>query len=71
MSGIVDGGAGGFDSMVLDGGSFATVVYTATGPNSGDRSRRRRLAYDGFESIFDNARPPTASSGRATQRQRG
>ena len=39
ISGLVDGGADGFDAMVLDGGTFETVVFSATGPQSGTIDR--------------------------------
>src|SRR5688572_22556891 len=54
LSGVMDGGAGGFDSLVLDGGSFGSVAYTATGPNSGTINRDGvLLTYDGLEPIED------------------
>ncbi|MCB9928999.1 MAG: LEPR-XLL domain-containing protein [Alphaproteobacteria bacterium] len=54
LDGVIDGGAGGFDSMVLDGGSFDSVVYTATGPNSGSINRDGvTLVYDGLEPLYD------------------
>ena len=55
LSGLVDGGAGGFDTLVLDGGSFDAVDYAATGPNSGTIARDGVvLSYDGLEPILDN-----------------
>ncbi|HEV8535697.1 MAG TPA: hypothetical protein VGR87_08260, partial [Candidatus Limnocylindria bacterium] len=34
LSGLIDGGAGGFDTLVIDG-THASVTSSATGPNSG------------------------------------
>ncbi|MBI3919578.1 MAG: LEPR-XLL domain-containing protein, partial [Betaproteobacteria bacterium] len=54
LSGVMDGGAGGFDSLVLDGGAFTTVEYVATGPNSGSVTRDGVvLRYDGLEPIVN------------------
>ena len=39
LSGVMDGGAAGFDTLVLNGGSYDTVVYTVTGPTSGTIDR--------------------------------
>jgi len=56
LAGVMDGGAGGFDSMVLDGGTFENVSYSASGPNSGHIERDgQRLNYDGLEPITDNS----------------
>jgi hypothetical protein len=56
LSGVMDGGAGGFDSMVLSGGTFSTVEYLATGPQSGFIVRDGAvLAYDGLEPITDTS----------------
>ncbi|MGH3371811.1 MAG: hypothetical protein ACRDPR_17605, partial [Nocardioidaceae bacterium] len=56
LAGVVDGGAGGFDSVVLDGGSFASVKYTFTGRFSGVVTRDGvELAYDGMEPLTDNS----------------
>src|SRR5262245_56359528 len=55
LSGVVDGGAAGFDTLVLDGGHYTNVVYAATGPNSGTIERDGALLrYEGLEPIFDN-----------------
>ncbi|MCC6474997.1 MAG: OmpA family protein, partial [Burkholderiales bacterium] len=35
LSGYLDGGPGGFDTLVIDGGSYADTRYEATGPDSG------------------------------------
>ncbi|MBK5565795.1 LEPR-XLL domain-containing protein [Ensifer sp. SSB1] len=55
LTGVMDGGAGGFDSLVLDGGVFQSVTYVATGPASGTITRDGQvLRYDGLEPITDN-----------------
>ncbi len=55
LTGVMDGGAGGFDSLVLDGGVFQSVAYVATGPASGTITRDGQvLRYDGLEPITDN-----------------
>ena len=55
LSGVMDGGPGGFDSLVLDGGTFQTVIYAASGPTSGTITRDGQvLTYDGLEPITDN-----------------
>ena len=35
LGGLIDGGAGGFDTLIIDGGPYDTVVFTPTGPDSG------------------------------------
>ncbi|NVM57337.1 MAG: LEPR-XLL domain-containing protein, partial [Desulfobacterales bacterium] len=35
LSGVVEGGAGGFDSLVIQGGTYDTVIFTPTGPDAG------------------------------------
>jgi hypothetical protein len=55
LSGLLDGGPRGFDTLVLDGGTFGSVSYAASGPDSGTIDRDgQRLAYRGLEPIFDN-----------------
>ena len=39
LDGVADGGASGFDTLVLDGGTAARVEYTASGPDSGTIDR--------------------------------
>ena len=56
LGGMLDGGQGGYDSIVLDGGSFNTVIYTATGPQSGTIKRDADvITYAGLEPITDNS----------------
>ncbi|MEO8272583.1 MAG: hypothetical protein ABI620_00785, partial [Chloroflexota bacterium] len=55
LAGIVDGGAGGFDTIVLDGGTFTNLAYRATGPDAGWILRDSDfLVYRGMEPIIDN-----------------
>jgi len=55
ISGLVDGGIGGFDSIVLDGGTYSSVVYHATGPDSGAIMRDGDIiTYAGMEPVSDN-----------------
>jgi len=52
LSGHLEGGAGGFDSIVFDGGEFDTIVYNFTSPDSGSIIRDGDvLTYSGFEPI--------------------
>ncbi|MEL6550928.1 MAG: hypothetical protein AAFQ54_11865, partial [Pseudomonadota bacterium] len=54
LDGVMDGGDGGFDSMILSGGTFETVTYVATGSTSGTIDRDGSLlTYDGLEPITD------------------
>ena len=55
LSGVADGGAGGFDTLVLDGGSYASANYMATSPNDGTIALDDKLIkYAGLEPIIDN-----------------
>ena len=55
LAGVLDGGSGGFDTLVLDGGSYDTVIYSATGPDAGTISRDgQMITYAGLEPIDDN-----------------
>ena len=55
LSGVIDGGDGGFDSLILGAGTFGSVVYTVTGPQSGTIARDGdMLVYAGLEPIVDN-----------------
>ena len=56
LSGYLDGGPGGFDSMLIAGGSAQAVVYTATGPDSGFVQLGDNIVtYKGLEPITDNS----------------
>ena len=35
LDGLVDGGLGGFDTLIMQGGAYETVMFTALGPDSG------------------------------------
>src|SRR5262245_21414604 len=51
LSGVADGGAGGFDSLVVNG-TFDTMVFTPTGPHSGYVDRDGDVvAYAGLEPV--------------------
>jgi len=52
ISGVVDGGSGGFDTLEVDATGFDTVTATASGPNSGTLSfDGRLLTYEGLEPV--------------------
>ena len=52
LSGRVEGGAGGFDTVVLSGGTYLSMVFNATGPDSGTILRDADvLAYAGMEPV--------------------
>jgi hypothetical protein len=56
ISGVIGGGAGGFDSIVLDGGTFDSVTYTAFDVHSGTNDRDGAvLTYAGLEPITDTS----------------
>jgi hypothetical protein len=56
IAGVVDGGAGGFDSLVLGPGSFGLIAYTVTGPQSGTIARDADLiTFAGLEPITVHA----------------
>ena len=55
LSGVVDGGAGGFDTLVARAGLSASVVATITGPQSGTVARGSDvISYAGLEPITIN-----------------
>ncbi|MFZ4526752.1 MAG: LEPR-XLL domain-containing protein, partial [Chlorobium sp.] len=55
LAGKVDGSAAGFDTLVLNGGSYTTVTYTAFSPQSGTIARDGDvISYDGLEPLVDN-----------------
>ena len=55
LSGVVAGGAGGFDTVVFDGGTFDTIIYNATGSDSGTINfDGTMLTYAGMEPIVSN-----------------
>jgi hypothetical protein len=56
LLGGVDGGPAGFDSLILDGGSYQDVIYTASGPSDG------RLILDGVPLVYRGLEPTTLSA---------
>jgi len=58
LSGVVDGGDGGFDSLVVNG-SYDTIVFTPTGPDAGTVDLDGNLiTYAGLEPVLVNAGTP-------------
>src|SRR5512134_2216191 len=56
LSGYLEGGAGGFDSLVIEGGAFSGASYVATGPQSGSVALDDNVIhYYGLEPITDNS----------------
>jgi Ca2+-binding RTX toxin-like protein len=54
LSGVVEGGAGGFDTVELTGWRFDSVSYLATSPDSGTITRDGALiTYTGMEPVTD------------------
>lgn len=71
LSGRLDGGAGGYDSIALVGGSYQTVLYAASGIDAGFIDLDgTRISYAGLEPIVDGtatvARVVTGTSGADT-----
>ena len=60
LSGVVDGGPGGFDTLVIADGSYSTVVYTSTGPSSGT------VDLDGNVITYTGLEPVLTPGGTAT-----
>ncbi|MDH7500192.1 MAG: LEPR-XLL domain-containing protein, partial [candidate division NC10 bacterium] len=58
LSGKIRGGAGGFDSLLIEGGSYNTVIFTPTGPDSGSVSLDGKIiSYLGLEPITLSGAP--------------
>ncbi|MCB1491700.1 MAG: LEPR-XLL domain-containing protein, partial [Rhodobiaceae bacterium] len=53
VAGVIDGGPGGYDSLVLDVGKSWTVVSTVTAPDSGT------ISYDGGQVTYRGLEPVT------------
>ncbi|MDH3276346.1 MAG: hypothetical protein OEM99_17595, partial [Gammaproteobacteria bacterium] len=52
LTGLVEGGDGGFDTMIVDDGVFGTVTYTASNPDSGTVDLDgNTINYSGLEPI--------------------
>src|SRR5262249_42880832 len=66
ISGGIDGGPGGFDTLVVSGGTYANVEYTTTGPDSGFVTRDGDvIVYSGLEPIDDTSTGPGRSFSNA------
>ena len=62
ISGRVEGGAGGFDTVTIEGGNYNNVSYVATGPDSGIVDLDGQLIrYFGFEPIVNTGNVVDAS----------
>ena len=56
VSGLIDGGDGGFDTLELAGGVFDHLVYETTGAQSGRLSRDAlAVAFAGLKPVIDNS----------------
>ena len=67
MSGGIDGGAGGYDTLVLDGGSTQNVGYVSVDSHSGSVSRDGNvIAYTGLEPVIENGSAPNEAFGGTT-----
>ena len=56
LSGVVEGGDAGFDSIVIDGGEYDTVTYETSSPDSGTIDLDSNvITYSGMEPITDTA----------------
>jgi hypothetical protein len=59
LSGTVNGGAGGFDTLVIQGGTHQRVVYSSSGPDAGTIDLdSTRITYAGLEPITDTSVTP-------------
>ncbi|HEX7082887.1 MAG TPA: hypothetical protein VF186_02090, partial [Gaiellaceae bacterium] len=55
VAGVVDGGAGGYDTLVIGGGTYENVTYVATDPSSGSVDRDGNvITYTGLEPVADS-----------------
>src|SRR6266508_1283597 len=58
LSGLMDGGAGGFDSLAIKGGTYSRMIFTYSGPNSGTVDLDGKLiSYDGLEPVLVDVDP--------------
>jgi len=56
LSGKIEGGAGGFDSLIIAGGTYDSIIFSPTGPNSGIIDLDGELiAYSGLGPVLVNA----------------
>ena len=63
LSGVADGGDGGFDTLLLEDGGYSSVTFTATGPDSG------WIALDANVIHYSGLEPLIANTGTATDIQ--
>ena len=56
IAGVIDGGAGGYDTVGYDGGSYGSLVSAPTGPQSG------ALTMDGVTTIYAGMEPVTSTA---------
>ncbi|MFO8091285.1 MAG: LEPR-XLL domain-containing protein, partial [Desulfatiglandaceae bacterium] len=56
LAGTVDGGVGGFDTLVMSG-NYSTLEFAATSPNDGS------IVYDGTALVYAGLEPISASGG--------
>ncbi|HSB88198.1 MAG TPA: calcium-binding protein, partial [Ilumatobacteraceae bacterium] len=59
LSGLVNGGAAGFDTLVVSGGNYSRIVFTPSGPSSGT------VALDGNVITYDELEPVLTNVGGA------
>ncbi|MDT8424115.1 MAG: calcium-binding protein, partial [Desulfuromonadales bacterium] len=60
--GLIEGGADGFDSLVVDGGAYSSVTFGYSGPNSGTVELDGNvIAYDGLEPVLLDTDPVPAN----------
>ncbi len=56
ISGVIEGGDGGFDSLIINGGNYNTVTCIATGSDSGTIDLDGKvITYSGLEPITDSS----------------
>jgi hypothetical protein len=66
LSGLLDGGEGGFDSLELSGGRFNMATYAVSGPDSGTLDRDGDIiTFVGMEPITDGDAADKTFSGTA------
>ena len=59
LSGYLDGGPGGFDTLQIDGGSYSDARFETTGPDSGTVFLDGNpIRYSGLEPVTDNSVSP-------------
>ncbi len=67
LTGSIDGGVGGFDTLQVQGDGTQTVVSVPSGPNSGlIEVGAKRIAYDGLEPVLFQGVPNVIIHGQDT-----